>query len=151
MVLLVSHHPDFLITSAFVLLRTIWIIALNHPKTSKFNKAFEFSMIFSYYSYNIHNAWFTFLSRQHETRLERECDGYIRVVFLTLDLFSSHLKALRDVSINQFQVKGNKNVSNVLSCYRWFSHESVNVYICAYFVHISPKISSTRDENVNQA
>ncbi len=30
----------------------IWIIAVNHPKTSKFNKAFEFSVISSYYSYN---------------------------------------------------------------------------------------------------
>ncbi len=33
----------------------IWIIAVNHPKTSKFNIAFEFSMISWYYSYNIHN------------------------------------------------------------------------------------------------
>ncbi len=29
-----------------------------------------------------------------KTRRERECEGYIRLVFHTLDLFLSHLKAL---------------------------------------------------------
>ncbi len=33
----------------------IWIIAVNHLKTSKFNETFEFPMISWYYSYNIHN------------------------------------------------------------------------------------------------
>ncbi len=32
-----------------------FLIAVNHHKTSKFNKDFEFSMISWYYSYNIHN------------------------------------------------------------------------------------------------
>ncbi len=40
----------------------IWIIAVNHAKTSKFNKAFEFSMVSSYYPYNIHNNMSCFLS-----------------------------------------------------------------------------------------
>ncbi len=35
----------------------IWIIAVNHLKTSKFNKAFEFSMTSSYYSYNVRTSW----------------------------------------------------------------------------------------------
>ncbi len=62
---------------------------------------------------NNFNAWFTFSLRQHETR--RECEGYIHLVFLTLDLFSSRLEALRDMSVNQFRVKGNENIST-LSC-----------------------------------
>ncbi len=37
----------------------IWIIAVNHLKTSTFNKTFEFSTIFWYYSY----AWF----HQHDS------------------------------------------------------------------------------------
>ncbi len=37
-------------------------MAVNHPKTSKFNKAFEFSMISLYYSHNIHNNMFFFKS-----------------------------------------------------------------------------------------
>ncbi len=36
--------------------------AVNHPKTSKFNKAFEFSIISSYYSYNVHNNMFLLVS-----------------------------------------------------------------------------------------
>ncbi len=101
---------------------------------------------------NTYNAWFTFSWRQHETRQERECEGYIRLLFHTLDLFSSHLESLRDMSINQSRVKGNKNAPNVLPLYRRFSQESVNVYIHAYFVfvHISPTVStSTRNKNVN--
>ncbi len=45
-----------------ILILWIWIIAVNHPKTSKFNKAFEFSMISSYYSYNIHYNMFLLVS-----------------------------------------------------------------------------------------
>ncbi len=40
----------------------IWIIAVNHPKASKFNKAFKFSVISLYYSYNIHNNIFWLVS-----------------------------------------------------------------------------------------
>ncbi len=76
-------------------------------------------------------AGFTFSSRQHETRQERESEGYISLVFHTLDLFSSHLEALGDMSVNQSRVKGNENV---LPRYGRFSHESVNVYIRAYFI-----------------
>ncbi len=90
-----------------------------------------------------------------ETRQERECEGYIRLVFHTLDLFSSCLEALGDMSVNQSRVKENENVSNVLPHYRWFSHASVNVCLCSCvlrLIHISPKVSmSTWDENVNQA
>ncbi len=59
-------------------------------------------------------AWFTFLSRQQETRWERDCEGYLRLVFHTLKQFSSHLEALGDMLVNQSQVKRNENVSNVL-------------------------------------
>ncbi len=41
------------------------------------------------------NARFTFLPRQHETRREWECEGYIRLIFYTLNLFSFRLKALK--------------------------------------------------------
>ncbi len=61
-------------------------------------------------------AWFTFSSRQHETIQERECEGYICLVFHTLDLFSSHLEALRDMSVNYSPVKGNKSMSR-MSCF----------------------------------
>ncbi len=40
----------------------IWIVAVNHPKISTFNKAFEFSKISSYYSYNIHIIMFLLVS-----------------------------------------------------------------------------------------
>ncbi len=39
---------------------------------------------------NFLNAWFTFSLRQHKTRWEQECEGYICLVFHTLDLFLSH-------------------------------------------------------------
>ncbi len=60
-------------------------------------------------------TWFTFSSRQHETRREWECEGYILLIFHTLDLFSSRLKTLGDMLVNLSQVKGNMNVST-LSC-----------------------------------
>ncbi len=90
------------------------------------------------------NAWFTFLLRQQVTRREQEREGYICFVFHTLDLFSSHLEALEDMSVNQSRVKRNENVSNVLPCYRWFSHESVNVYIRVYFVSFTSRQKSRR-------
>ncbi len=37
----------------------------------------------------------------------------LRLVFHTLDLFSSHLEALGDILVNQSQVKENENVLNV--------------------------------------
>ncbi len=85
--------------------------------------------------------------------VKRECKGYIRLIFHTLDLFSPHLEALGDMLVNHSRVKGNKNVSNGLPRYRWFSHESVNAtFVCTSLIHILPKISmSTRDENVKQA
>ncbi len=95
------------------------------------------------YKLFIYHACFTFSSRQQETTWEREREGYIRLVFQTLDLFSSHLEALGDMSVNQSRVKGNKNVSNVLPGY-WFSHDSVNVYIRAYFVSFTSRQKSWR-------
>ncbi len=102
-------------------------------------------------------AWFTFSLRQHETRREPECEGYICLVFHTLDLFSSCLEALGDMLVNQSQVKGNENVSNVLPRYRRYcvvlARECECLNSCVLrLVHILPKVStSTRDENVNQA
>ncbi len=87
------------------------------------------------------DAGFTFSLRQHETRQEQECEGYIHLVFLTLDMFSSCLEALGDMLVNQSRVKGNKNV---LPHYWQFSHESVNVYICAYFVSFTSRQKSWR-------
>ncbi len=79
-------------------------------------------------------AWFTFSLRQYETRRERKRKGYIRLIFHTLDLFSSRLEALWDMLVNQSRVKGNENVSYVLPRYQRFLHESVIVYIREYFV-----------------
>ncbi len=79
-------------------------------------------------------VWFTFSPRQYETRRKREYEGYIRLIFYILDLFSACLEALVDMRVKKSRVKGNENISNVLPCYRRFSHKSVNVYICAYFV-----------------
>ncbi len=59
------------------------------------------------------NASFTFSLRQHETRWKREYEGYIRLIFHTLDLLSCRLEALKDMSVNQSRVKGNENVSNI--------------------------------------
>ncbi len=56
---------------------------------------------------------FTFLSRQHETRQEWECEGYIRIVLHTLDVFLSHLEVLGKMSVNQSRVKRNENVSTL--------------------------------------
>ncbi len=86
------------------------------------------------FSIFVFNAWFTFSSRQNETRWEQEREGYIPLVFHTLDLFSSRLEALGDMLVNQSLVKGNENVLNVLPCYRRFSYKSVNIYIRVYFV-----------------
>ncbi len=55
-------------------------------------------------------AWFTFSSRQHKTRRERECEQYIYLVCHILDLFLSHLGAPGRMSVNQYRVKGNENV-----------------------------------------
>ncbi len=57
----------------------------------------------------------------------------------TLNLFSSRLEALRDMLVNQSRVEGNENVSNALPCYQRFSHKSVNVYICVYFISFTPR------------
>ncbi len=51
--------------------------------------------------------------RQHETRRERECEGYIHLVCHILNLFLSCLEALGKVLVNQSRVKGNKNVSTL--------------------------------------
>ncbi len=69
------------------------------------------------------NAWFTFLSRQHKTKWEWECEGCICLIFHTFDLLLSRLEALGDMSVNQSRVKGNEYVSNILPHYRWYSHE----------------------------
>ncbi len=74
------------------------------------------------------------------TRVWRENSSII----YTLDLFSSRLKALGDISVNQSRVKGNENVLNALPCCRRFLHESVNVYICAYFVSFTSCQKSRR-------
>ncbi len=99
------------------------------------------------------NVRFTFSSKQHETRRERECEGYIRLVFHTLNRFSAHLEALGDMSVNQSRVKGNKNDSNVASLSMIFTQDYACLHSCILcIVHISPKVStSTRDKNVNQA
>ncbi len=47
--------------------------------------------------------------------MARECERCIRLVFRIPDLFSSHLEALRHMSVNQSRVKRNENVST-LSC-----------------------------------
>ncbi len=57
------------------------------------------------------NAWFTFSLRQHETRQEWECEGYIRLVCHIFDLFLPCLEALGNILVNQSQIKGNENVS----------------------------------------
>ncbi len=67
-----------------------------------------------------------------------------RLVFYTLDLFSYCLEVLGDMSVNQSRVKGNKSVSNVLSRYRRFLHESVSVYTRAYFVSFTSPQKSQR-------
>ncbi len=46
-------------------------------------------------------AWFTFSLRQHKTRQEQECEGYTRLIFHFLNLFSSGLEALGDMLVNQ--------------------------------------------------
>ncbi len=53
-----------------------------------------------------------------ETRRERECEGYIRPIFHTLDQFSSRLEALGNMSVNQSQVKGNESVSTLSHSFR---------------------------------
>ncbi len=85
-----------------------------------------------------------------------ECEGYIRLIFHTLDLFSSRLKALGYMSVKQSRGKGNENVSNVLPHYRWFSHKSANVYINVYFVsftshQMSRRVPETRMETRHNA
>ncbi len=82
------------------------------------------------------NARFTFSLRQHETRREWEFEWYIRLVFHTLDLFSSCPEALGDMSVNQSRVKGNEDISNVLPCYRQFSHESSVARCTDLSVHV---------------
>ncbi len=62
---------------------------------------------------------------------EIEC---VKGTFISSSTLSTCLEALGDKSVNQSQVKGNKNVWNILPCYRRFSHGSVNFYIRAYFV-----------------
>ncbi len=84
-------------------------------------------------------------SRRDSTRQdENESEWYIRLVFHTLELFSSRLEVLGDMSVNQSRVKGNENVSNVLPRYQQFSHESVIVYIRAYFVSFTSHQKSRR-------
>ncbi len=64
--------------------------------------------------------WFdsTFMPGLHSRRdsmrqYKNESDGCIRLIFHTLDLFSSRLKALGDMLVNHSPVKGNKNVSTL--------------------------------------
>ncbi len=62
-----------------------WIIAVNHTKTSKFNKTFEFLMISSYYSYNIHNNMFSLVSHYPDflvTSCVHVFENYIQSVVL---------------------------------------------------------------------
>ncbi len=46
-------------------------------------------------------------------RWERECEGYIRLVYYILDLFVCRLEALGKMSVNQSRVKGHENVSTL--------------------------------------
>ncbi len=73
-----------------------------------------------------------------ETRRERECEGYIRLVFHTLDLFSFHLEALGDMLVNQSRVKGNENVSNVLPRYwRYCNYILIQFYVdCCFWFEV---------------
>ncbi len=60
------------------------------------------------------SAWFTFSSRQHEVRQERECEDYIRLVCLILNLFLSRLEALGNMSVNRIRVNGHKCLASLL-------------------------------------
>ncbi len=67
-------------------------------------------------------------SHRNSTRQEWECEGYIRLVCHILNLFLSHLKAIENMSINQYSVKGCENVSNVSPRYRrYFDYILVQV------------------------
>ncbi len=55
---------------------------------------------------------------QDNTRWERECEGYIRLVCHNLGLFLSCFEALENMLVNQSRVKGNENVSNVSPHYQ---------------------------------
>ncbi len=92
-------------------------------------------------------------SRRDSTRQDE--NESVKGTFVSSSILStcSHLEALGDMSVNQSQVKGNENVSNVLPRYRRFSHENVNAYIRVYFVSCTSRQKSRRgpDENVNQA
>ncbi len=52
-----------------------------------------------------YNIWFTFSSRHHEMRWERECEECIHCVYHILDPFLSRLKALGNMSVNCIRVK----------------------------------------------
>ncbi len=66
-----------------------WYKRDTNQKIRKRNETSEPAIGNMYY-----NAWFTFSWRQHKTWWDRECDGYIYLVFHTLDLFSARLKAI---------------------------------------------------------
>ncbi len=51
--------------------------------------------------------------RWDSTRRERECEGYIRLVYHVLNMFLAHLEALGKMLVNQSRVKGNENVSTL--------------------------------------
>ncbi len=72
------------------------------------------------------NAWFTFSLRQHETRQEWWCEGYIRFIFHALDLFSSRLVAL-----------GHKCLASLLKLHSTSSRSSRTRVWMSTFVHTS--------------
>ncbi len=86
-------------------------------------------------------AWFTFSSRQHETRRERECKRYIRLVFHTLNLFSSRLEALGDMSVNQSRVKRKWECLECLALLSMILAQKCEyLHSCVlHLVHILPK------------
>ncbi len=104
--------------------------------------------------WELSNAWFTFSSWQYDTRREREWEWCIRLVFHTLDLFSSRLGALaRHVGKSvpsQREWECLECLASLSTILAWECECLRSCIIC--LIHISPEVStSTQDENVNQA
>ncbi len=99
------------------------------------------------------NTWFTFSSRQRKTRRERECVGYIRLIFHTRPILISSRSSRRHASKSVPSQRKWECLECLASLSMILARECECLHLCILcFVHISSKVStSTREENVNQA
>ncbi len=120
---------------------------MNHPKTSKFNKAFEFSVISSYYSYNIHKNMFLLISHYPDfliTSCIHVFENYVQsIVFYGLRVYAAAIVRMgkllwlvlffkKRTNERKGDRKFKKNFSKIKKKFNFLKSISTKIFLTAY-------------------